>query len=72
MSKSDKKIVHYEVNNPMYPPSIAIGYKALVKPVDHPDSDRVSNTKYIVTSRVLSYDRTTGQFETMNSIYEPI
>lgn len=50
---------------------IEAGYRALVLPVDHP-SPYVSNTRSVSTSRVLSHNKDTGEFETLNTIYKPV
>jgi hypothetical protein len=47
------------------------GSSAIVKPVDHP-SPLVTNRKPVLTSPVIQYDRTTGEFETFNTIYRPV
>jgi len=49
---------------------ITVGSGAIVVPIDHP-SDLVSNTKPVMTSKVISYDKKTGVFETLNSVYTP-
>jgi hypothetical protein len=63
-----KKIVHY---NPEETVRIAVGGSAVIFPIDHPDSGYVSNTMLAVTSTVLWYDESTGEFETLNTIYKP-
>ena len=65
-----KPTVHY---NNLLLSVIALGRGALVAPVDHPNhlaSHAVSNTKHVLTSRVIKvhYD---GSFETENTIYKP-
>lgn len=65
---STKKIVHYNRNEDIF---IRVGLSAFVTPIDHPDTDNVTNTMVARTSRVLSYDETTGEFETMNTLYKP-
>ena len=67
---STKPVVHYIPNKYQ---QIKVGISAYVWPVDHP-SDLVSNTKAIITSKVVSYDKDTGDFETLNtrySVYRP-
>lgn len=54
----------YDLNN-----FIKVGESAYVFPLNHPSS-LVSNTKLIQTSRVISFDENTGNFETVNTIYE--
>lgn len=61
----NKKVVHY---TPSELQLISKGVPALVFPVDHP-SPLVSNTKMVKTSLVHSYNPTTGEFETLNTIY---
>lgn len=63
-----KRIVHYiaDENN-----VIIVGQGAIIKPIDHPDSVNVSNNKMALTSRVLSYNKETGVFDTVNSVYKP-
>ncbi len=63
-----KPIVHYVPNKYQ---SINLGLPAYVFPIDHP-GDLVSNEKMIRTSRVIKYDKHTGEFETMNSVYKPL
>ncbi len=63
-----KPIVHYTPNEIQ---SINLGLPAYVFPIDHP-GDLVSNEKFIRTSRVIAYDKQTGVFETMNSVYKPL
>lgn len=47
-----------------------VGHPAVLKPIDHPDSEYVSNTKCVLTSLVVSHDDT-GRVETVNTIYVP-
>lgn len=47
-----------------------VGDEALVFPLDHP-GNRVSNAKVARTSRVVRYDRRSGEFETENTRYVP-
>ena len=67
MTQPNKATVQYRPSN--FP--IVEGTSAWVYPVDH-TSPMVSNKQIARTSRVLSYDRHTGVFETMNSIYKPL
>lgn len=48
-----------------------VGTGAMVVPVNHPDTYRVSNGFTAYTSEVLSYNSDTGEFETKNSRYVP-
>lgn len=50
---------------------IEINQQALIIPINHP-SPLVSNTRYTRTSTVLSHDKDTGKFETINTLYEPV
>ena len=50
--------------------SILLGNSALVYPLDH-TSPYVSNTKLVKTSKVVFYNETTGEFETLNTLYKP-
>lgn len=62
-----KKVVRYsQVIGP-----IEVGYSVLVVPVDHPDEENVSNNVPASTSRVVSYNEETEEFETMNTFYTP-
>lgn len=49
---------------------IICGRSAYVKPIDHPDSARVSNKKMVFTSTVLTVYGD-GSFETVNTMYVP-
>jgi hypothetical protein len=69
MAKSkEKKVVQYAVTPHT---SIQVGMGALVSPVDHPDTENVTNGLHAFTSEVLSYDTETGEFETLNTKYVP-
>lgn len=63
-----KKVVHYHANSLGH---VNVGHSAILAPVDHPDTDRVSNTTFSVTSPVVRYDSGTGEVETVNTIYKP-
>jgi hypothetical protein len=43
---------------------------AWLQPIDHP-SAYISNTKMVMTTKVLSWDEVTGRIETQNTIYLP-
>lgn len=65
-----KPIVHY---NNLLLSVIALGRGAVVAPVDHPNhlpDHNVSNTKHVLTSRVVKVYHD-GSFETENTIYKP-
>ena len=68
MMSINKPVVHYIPNKYQM---ICTGTSAYVWPIDHP-SDLVSNTKPITTSKVIKYDRASGEFETMNTLYKPV
>jgi hypothetical protein len=61
-----KPVVHYVKHKYQ---EIFVGHAAVIWPLDHP-SNLVSNTTSVRTSTVLSYDTTTGTFETKNTIYK--
>jgi hypothetical protein len=63
-----KPVVHY-IQRPGN--HIVVGGRAVVWPIDHYATDRVSNTRPASTSEVLRHDRETGEFETLNTIYRP-
>lgn len=60
----EKKIVRYSavLINPVK------GRSAIVLPVDHPDTERVSNRDFARTSKVVEV-RDNGEFETLYTIY---
>lgn len=62
-----KPVVHYDPNKYV---NVQVGHSAFVTPFDHPGED-VSNTKTVITSPVRSYNKETGEFETLNTIYKP-
>jgi hypothetical protein len=63
-----KPTVNYQ--NPSF---IEVGMRAYVYAIEHPGNAIMnSGTKEINTSTVLSYDKSTGIFETRNTIYKPI
>lgn len=65
---TNKKVVKYsEILSPL----IAEGYPVWLIPVDHPDTEDVTNGKPALTSNVVSYDETTGEFETTYTLYVP-
>ena len=68
MEKVTKPVVHYRRD--LYH-HIRVGESALVYPIDHPDSERVSNTGIAQTTEVLAYSSVTGIFETKNTLYKP-
>ena len=50
-----------------------LGKRAMLFPIDHPDSERVSNTKHVITSEVLDkevYCCRIIALETQNTIYK--
>lgn len=67
--KCKKQVVHY---TPSENDFIKVGHGAFIKPLNHPDAERVSNTRYVFTSQVVAYDRDTDEFETLNTLYKPM
>jgi hypothetical protein len=63
----EKKIVHYDKSKGVHP----IMNRVVLFPVDHPYSERVSNTMEVITSNVISWDEENGRIETMNTVYIP-
>ena len=59
-----KLVVHYKYPEESF---IEVGQAAFVFPVDHPNC---SNTTLAKTTKVLRYDKDTGEFETTNTIYK--
>lgn len=58
-----KKIVHCtEIMPGSAWASNTPGGRAIVKPVDHPDTERVSNANWATTSEIISFDEETGIF----------
>lgn len=66
LSTSSKKTVRYSQLG-----ACMVGSSALLLPVDHP-GPHVSNTKFVTTSTVLSFDPETGIIETLNTRYVPV
>ena len=66
--EKEKKVVQYTVSPYT---SIVVGQRALVIPVDHPDTVKVTNGVHAFTSEVIAYNSETGEFETLNSRYLP-
>jgi len=65
---TEKKIVHYDRNKPVLQgPANGV----LIWPVDHPDTDYVSNASYVLTSPVMDIDLDSGIIETERTIYKP-
>ena len=48
---------------------IVVGYPAMILPVNHYATNRVTNRNVAITTVVLSYDKATGDFETANTRY---
>ena len=65
-AKPQKPVVHYQETDGDF---IMLGMPAMVRTVDHP---HCSNTKYVLTTRVVEYDRESGEFETENTLYKPV
>lgn len=60
-----KPIVHYTELLSFH----GVGSSAVLMPVDHYATDRVSNTKPCMTSQVVGFDKETGEIETLNTLY---
>jgi hypothetical protein len=69
MAEKNKQVVQYRVTPYQY---IQVGESAVVIPVDHPDTELVTNGQAALTSEVLSYDTETGEFETKNTLYKVV
>lgn len=54
---------------PMPDATVRVGHTALIFPVDHWNAALVSNSVVARTSKVVSYDKATGDFETLNTRY---
>lgn len=68
----EKPVVRYDRSPSMY--WIQVGNSAYVTPLDHPnhlEGHHVTNGMQIRTSTVISYDKATGEFETLNTKYVP-
>lgn len=63
-----KQIVNYKPSDTDF---IQVGCRATIIPTNHP-SLLVSNTRIAVTTEVISYNKETGEFETLNTIYKPL
>ena len=63
-----KPIVLYDSTAPS---DIVVGRGAYVLPINH-SSREVSNTTTVLTSKVVRYNKLSGEFETKNTIYKPI
>lgn len=61
-----KKVVHYTGTY-----KVLDNGRAVVHPVDHPDTARVSNRREAMTSLVVHIGED-GVFETQNTIYRPV
>lgn len=65
---ANKKVVRY-IGTPVVR---GIGKSAILTPVDHPDTDSVSNNKPVTTSAVVNYGALSGFIETQNTVYLPL
>ncbi len=61
----NKPIVMYNLDQ-FY--TVRVGACAIVCPIDHP-SEQVSNRNAVHTSTVISHDKETYDFETLNTCY---
>jgi hypothetical protein len=66
--KKEKQTVQYLISPYT---NIVVGQRALVIPMDHPDTINVTNGVHAFTSEVIAYNSETGEFETRNSRYLP-
>ncbi len=65
----EKPIVEYDASKFVY---ISLGFSAEIWPLNHPNPrGSVSNTTHVRTSKVITHDEKTGEFETQNTIYKP-
>ncbi len=65
----DKPVVYYDASKYHY---INVHFYAHVYPINHPNPNgTVSNEKCVITSKVITHDEHTGEFETQNTIYKP-
>jgi len=62
-----KLLVQYD---PLKNVFIKVGERAVICPIDH-QSRYVCNYLPVITTKVISYDVVTGEFETMNTRYIP-
>ena len=63
-----KRTVHFKPDDVAVSPRV--GHSAVVFPLDHDDTENVSNTTHVHTSEVVKVNDD-GSFETLNSIYIP-
>jgi hypothetical protein len=61
-----KKVVQYV---PFDGIPVMVGARAVIRPIDHPDKENVTNTAPAVTTEVVWADKSTGSFETRNTLY---
>lgn len=61
--QNNKRIVNYTGK------AILSGNRAILIPVNHPDTTNVQNGEFATTSKVLQHDEQTGRIETLNTIY---
>lgn len=64
----EKKVVHYRGGKAT---DVQIGMPTILNPVDHPDTENVSNLKPVITTAVVAWNKETGRVETRNTIYIP-
>lgn len=64
---SEKKVVQYRAKLGLF----CVGHPAIVWPTNHYNSELVSNTKPVVTSKVVEV-LDDGVFVTENTRYEPV
>lgn len=61
----NKRIVHFHSKT-----FVEVGQRAVVIPIDHPDTYNVDNGRNVYTSTVQRINED-GSFETLNSVYIP-
>ena len=65
----EKKVVHYRKGSVTWP--VLLGSSTYLFPLDHPDTENVSNTRLVRTSKVIAVAQDTGRIETLNTVYLP-
>ena len=67
----NKPIVHYKGTAIFIGIENSGGFQAIVQPIDHPDTENVSNETTVLTSPIVS-SVSNGEFETLYTKYIPI
>lgn len=68
MTGEEKKTVTYDLDRGVLQHSSG---GVILWPIDHPDTEHVSNASFILTSEMLHIDQDTGRIETQNTVYVP-